>query len=104
MNRREFIKLSAAASAGALVAGSAIAQETSQGRPQPKIPRWRGFNLTEMAGGRQVHPYRESDFETMAQWGFNFARLPLSYWGWCNPKNWLTINPEGLAPLDQAAQ
>jgi endoglucanase len=104
MTRREFISLSAAASAAALLPRSALGETRPLQRPQPVIPRWRGFNLTEMSGGRPAHPYRESDFQWMADWGFNFARLPLSYWQWSSPKDWMTIDPDALKPLDRALE
>ena len=47
----------------------------------PRIPVWRGFNLTELCSGRRGQRFVESDFAWMAEWGFNFARLPLS----CQP-------------------
>ncbi len=50
MTRREFITLTAAAT-GSLIARPGLAQPAPIPRPQPKIPRWRGFNLTEMNGG-----------------------------------------------------
>ncbi len=40
----------------------------------------------------------------MAEWGFNFARLPLNYWVWSSPKDWMTIRPEALEPLDKALE
>jgi endoglucanase len=101
MTRREFLQLSAAATAGSLLPGCA---SKPKGRPQAKIPRWRGFNLTEMNGGRRGHPYRESDFQWMQGWGFNFARLPLSYWQWSSTKDWMTIDPAALEPLDRALE
>src|ERR1700729_222465 len=104
MTRREFISLSTAASASALIPKSAAGQAAPARRPQPKTPRWRGFNLTEMTGGRRGSPYRESDFQWMADWGFNFARLPLSYWQWSSPRDWMTIDPDALKPLDQALE
>jgi endoglucanase len=104
MTRREFISLSAAASAAALLPRAASAQTKPTPRPQPVIPRWRGFNLTEMNGSRPPHPFRESDFQWMADWGFNYARLPMSYWQWSSPKDWMTIDPEGLKPLEQALE
>ena len=103
MTRRDFISVTAAAAAGTLLPRSAFAQNAPS-HPQPKIPRWRGFNLTEMAGGRPRGPFRESDFEWMAGWGFNFARIPLSYWQWSSPKDWMTIRPDALKPLDQAVE
>jgi endoglucanase len=57
-----------------------------------------------MAGPRRGHPYRESDFQWMQGWGFNFARLPLSYWQWSSPKDWMVIDPEALKPLDRAVE
>jgi endoglucanase len=104
MTRRDFIALTTAAAAGVSLP-KLSASDMKAPRPQPRIPRWRGFNLTEMAGGRGAAPsFRESDFEWMAQWGFNFARLPLSYWNWSDPKAWTTIRSEALAPLDRALE
>ena len=99
MNRRQFIGTSAAATAGLFLAPSLKA---SLARPQPKIPRWRGFNLTELTAGKRGQRFRKSDFQWMAEWGFNFARLPCSYWAWSSKENWLTIDEEALKPLDEA--
>jgi endoglucanase len=116
MNRRDFIKTSAAATALGVSRLGLGAESTGRATPprkdaQPKehavnatsIPRWRGFNLQEMFGwGRRPGPFSELDFELMAQWGFNFARLPMSYWNWSDPKDWMTINDEPLKNVDQA--
>lgn len=72
---------------------------------QPRIPRWRGFNLTELTPGVRGRSYFESDFAWMAEWKFDFARLPMSYWAWCDPKiDWLHIDESALAPIDQALE
>jgi endoglucanase len=71
-----------------------------------RIPRWRGFNLQ----GRfpwPGHPYDgpafdEFDFITMAEWGFDFARLPLSYWLWGSRDDWSVIREEPLKQIDRA--
>lgn len=70
------------------------------------IPRWRGFNLQGKFSSAE-HPYDgpaydEFDFATMAEWGFDFARLPLSYWTWGSPDNWSEIREEPLKKIDQA--
>jgi endoglucanase len=104
MTRREFLRRSAAAAAAALLPALSRAQASPEPRPQPKIPRWRGFNLTEMNGPYRGRPYRETDFEWMQGWGFDFARLPLSYWQWSSPKDWMTIDPAALQPLDRALE
>jgi endoglucanase len=105
MTRREFLTLSAAAAAGAVLPRTGRSETAPAPHAQPVIPRWRGFNLTEMNGGpKGPRRYVESDFQWMAEWGFTFARLPLSYWNWSSPKDWMTIRPEGLAPLDEALE
>jgi endoglucanase len=78
MTRRNFVKISAAAAAGALLPSRGRAQSAPAPRPQPRIPPWRGFNLSGVARGTRALAYKETDFEWMAGWGFNFARLPLS--------------------------
>ena len=104
MTRREFLGASAGAAAGALLLGPGCAGAPAGRRRQPRIPRWRGFNLTAMAGGRPGREFTETDFQWMAEWGFDFARLPLSYWAWSSPKDWMTIKPEALGPLDRAIE
>jgi len=79
MNRRHFLGVSAVATARLLLPSSLQASTNPAARPQLKIPRWRGFNLTELAGGKRGQRFRRSDFDWMAERGFNFARLPCSY-------------------------
>jgi endoglucanase len=72
------------------------------------IPRWRGFNLQ----GRFPWPghlhdgpaFDEFDFTTMAEWGFDFARLPLSYWVWGSRDDWTVIREEPLKQIDRAVE
>ncbi|HTT56799.1 MAG TPA: cellulase family glycosylhydrolase [Opitutaceae bacterium] len=105
MNRRDFLGLSAAATAGLLLtARSGDGAEPARPAAQPVIPRRRGFNLPELAGGTRGPVYRESDFAWMAAWGFDFARLPLSYWVWSDRKDWMKIDESALAPVDQAIE
>jgi endoglucanase len=40
----------------------------------------------------------------MARWGFNFARLPVSYWRWSDPRDWTAVDEEALRPLDAAME
>jgi endoglucanase len=106
MNRRNFIQVSTAASASLLLGSMTRAQNTPSPAAvkQPTIPRWRGFNLTELTGGQRGRSFRESDFAWMAEWGFDFARIPCSYWAWSDPKDWLKIDEEALKPLDDAIE
>ena len=116
MNRREFLTTAAASSAlGLSQCGSRSSEHEDAPPPREDatqeagridathIPRWRGFNLQELFGwGRKPGPFSEQDFELMADWGFDFVRLPMSYWNWSDPKDWLTINDEPLKYIDQA--
>lgn len=103
MTRRDFIGTTAAAAAGLLLP-SALPGTSITPPKQPRIPRWRGFNLTELTGGQRGQAFRESDFAWMAEWGFDFARLPMSYWAWSDPKDWLKIDEAALKPVDDALE
>lgn len=101
LNRRHFIKAAMGASAICLV-GVPLSSSASD-KPSPnQLPRWRGFNLLEKFNGARNQPYRESDFQLMAEWGFDFARLPMSYHCWSKPDNWLQMDENVLKEIDQA--
>jgi endoglucanase len=55
-----------------------------------------------MFNADQWRPFQESDFAWMAEWGFDFVRLPLSYRCWTAPGDWLDIREEGLRAVDGA--
>jgi len=123
MNRREFLKrtgvaaLSAAAAGllsscrapvgdGAGAAGSPV-QPASAALPLPepswsKLPRWRGFNLLEKFMVANNRPFLESDFAWIAEWGFNFVRLPMDYRCWTEADDWTRFKEATLAEIDQA--
>jgi endoglucanase len=114
MNRRKFVKeavsacvVGASNSSASFVSGATSSPETSD-ITAAHIPRWRGFNLQ----GRFVNlqdphtgpAYQEFDFETMAEWGFDFARLPLSYWDWSSRDDWNLVREEPLKQVDRAVE
>lgn len=109
MNRRDFVKtLGVAAAAG--MAGASLRSNPAEPAPavvKRRDPRPRGFNLTEMTGANPSRPeFRESDFALMAEWGFNFARLPLTYWIWSKPDAaaWQQIDEREFDRLDRAIE
>lgn len=106
MNRRKFIGTSAAVAAGVMFSSLSRGQSPSPVKqPLTPKPRWRGFNLTELTSGKHGgHPYRESDFAWMQEWGFNFARLPLNYWTWSDRKDWLKIDESAFKHLDDVIE
>jgi len=107
IRRRSFLGVTAVSVVG--LAAPQWGQSATPGRGLPvptasKLPRWRGFNLLEKFIGEQSRPFLERDFAWMADWGFNFARLPLSYRCWSTPENWRELKEPVLKELDQAVE
>jgi endoglucanase len=107
MKRREFIK-SSGVIAAASVAGFGFKSEPLHESTQKaiqKFPRYRGFNLTEKTGGMGPRrKFNEEDFEIMAEWNLNFARIPMSYWNWATKENWFEINEEMMKDIDEVVE
>lgn len=78
--------------------------------PEPsagKLPRWRGFNLTERMSRdapETSRPFVEEDFRWIAELGFNFVRIPLDYRLWIKDGNWEHIDQEALKEVDRAVE
>lgn len=88
-----------------LCASGLLSHKLTGAEPRPnRLPRWRGFNLLEKFTARRNAPFRESDFEWMAEWGFDFVRLPLSYHCWADPEDWLNLKEQPLKEIDQAVE
>ncbi len=102
LNRRRF--LGAASIAGISAVTGAAAEEKKDEVSAAKLPRWRGFNLLEKFIAEHSGPFFETDFEWMAEWGFHFARLPLSYHCWSDPKDWKSLREPVLKEIDQVVE
>lgn len=100
MDRRRFLSQGATAALAGLALPRALG---AVGAPPATNPRWYGFNLLEFFSGRGPQPFREQDFEIMAEWGFSFARIPMSYWNWSRPAldQWLRIDEAAFAHIDR---
>ena len=108
MDRRGFIKGLTASAVTVAGARDVIGESMQTDIDARRIPRWRGFNLQGRFGTAEG-PYNgrafdEFHFATMAEWGFNFARLPLSYWVWGHKDDWSIINEEPLKEIDRAIE
>lgn len=80
--------------------------ETAESLPEPspgKLPQWHGFNLLEKFNGRN-DPFRERDFEWIAELGFDFVRLPMDYRTWIEDNDWTKFHEPTLKEIDQAVQ
>ena len=106
LGRRRFLCAAASAVAAVGLSGGTLpAQEKQPAGLAGKLPRWRGFNLLEKFSVRPNAanpPFREEDFQMIAEWGFDFARLPMSYLCWSTADDWLKIDEGKLADIDQA--
>ncbi len=102
MDRRQFLKIGVGLIAFNLskTIGKGVAKMSLTSR----LPRWRGFNLTEKFVAERNSPFRESDFAWMQEWGFDFVRLPMSYKCWVEGNDWLKLREDVLKEIDQAVE
>ena len=107
MQRRQFLQ-TAATLAGAAALGPGLTLPAAEKQPVSarSLPRWRGFNLLEkfVKWRENNPPFQESDFALMAEWGFDFARLPMSYLCWTDPTDWLKLREAELKDIDAAVE
>ncbi len=109
LTRREFLTATSLALTGAALAPQTIAAAATEqpALPEPsaaKLPRWRGFNLLEFFNADWSKPFEETDFEWIAELGFNFVRLPMSYRCWVEKDDWLKFKEPILQRVDKAVE
>lgn len=68
---------------------------------QTVLPRWRGFNLLEMFTTKSSGDFQEDDFRWMADWGFNFARIPACYTLWTADDDPMKLHEPMLKKIDR---
>ena len=83
INRRVFIKNTGLAATAITVTGN-TAFSTKRSVPKNALPRWKGFNLLDYFSPSPPRNHdrnrtTEEDFKWMADWGFDFVRLPMAY-------------------------
>lgn len=107
MDRRAFLK-NLSFTAVTLTTAKATQVFAQQEIDARQIPRWRGFNLQGRFGTANRpfngRAFEEFDFATLAEWGFNFVRLPLSYWVWGSKDDWSLVNEAPLKEIDRAIE
>lgn len=107
--RRQFVGATALAIAGAPGRGTPADIRSAEAGAvlQPgarRLPRWRGFNLLGMYTSEMREGFPEADFAWIAEWGFDFVRLPLSYTTWANPSSWLELREKDLERISAAVE
>jgi endoglucanase len=108
LTRRQVLKGGAAALAiAALGAGCGRAggarKETGM-IVQTKLPRWRGFNIHNLFAVDHYSAYEESDFQWVADWGFDFVRLAVSHVWAMRGDDAYAPNEQGLAEIDRGIE
>ncbi len=72
--------------------------------PTNPAPRRRGFNLLEMFSHTSDGNWREEDFAWIAEWGFDFVRLPMCYRLWADPADVLVLHEAALEKVDRGVE
>jgi endoglucanase len=72
------------------------------GPTQTILPRWRGFNLLDFFTVKSTGETNEDDFRWIADWGFDFVRLPMCYTLWIEDDDPLRPHEPMLAKIDRA--
>lgn len=71
---------------------------------QTVLPRWRGFNLLELITTHSDGNFQEDDFRWIAEWGFDFVRLPSCYTLWIQGDDPYTFYEPMLRKIDRAVE
>ena len=104
MERRNFIKTTGLVTAGVGLAGN-LAYSNSLKQVQNKLPRWKGFNLLDYfspnTDRRNDSGTTEKDFKWMADWGFDFVRLPMAYPRFINFDPSKNITPDDVYKINE---
>ncbi|MDR1517408.1 MAG: cellulase family glycosylhydrolase [Dysgonamonadaceae bacterium] len=104
MKRRAFIKQIGLMSAAA---GYATAFPSCKTASVPRLSNFaalKGFNLLNKFNPHHQTEFQEQDFEIMAEWGFNFARIPLSYWCWSSENDWYSVDEKVIKDIDRVVK
>jgi endoglucanase len=71
---------------------------------QTVLPRWRGFNLLDAFTIHSDGDFQEDDFRWMADWGFDFVRIPACYTLWIENDDPYRLKEAMLAKIDRVIQ
>jgi len=69
---------------------------------QTALPRWRGFNLLDLFTTKSDGNFSADDFAWIADWGFDFVRLPMCYTLWIQDDDVHRIYEPMIEKVDRA--
>jgi endoglucanase len=103
--RRKFLYQSAALTAGLLTATGSTLPTQAAPLKNP-LPRWKGFNLLDFFSpdpARARPGTTEQHLQWMADWGFDFVRLPMAYPSYLKFDRSKPITPDQVRAIDPEA-
>lgn len=106
INRRTFIRTTGIATAATAVAGNMAFGSSLVPSVKNAIPRWRGFNLLDYFGPSAPRDDSRSkttkeDLKWMADWGFDFVRLPMAYPRYINFDRQKDVTPADVLNINE---
>jgi endoglucanase len=104
-SRRTFIRKSTLLSAGlGLAASTPLPAQTLAPAPGNRVPRWRGFNLLDFFSHdpKQGRPTKAVYVDWIAEWGFDYIRIPISYPSYLKIDRSRPIRPDEVLNFDEA--
>lgn len=106
INRRSFIRTTGIATAATAVAGNMAFGSSLRPSVKNAIPRWRGFNLLDYFGPSAPRDDSRSkttkeDLKWMADWGFDFVRLPMAYPRYINFDRQKDVTPADVLNINE---
>jgi aryl-phospho-beta-D-glucosidase BglC (GH1 family) len=105
--RREFLKKSLVLTGSIGLAGhQAFSLPPSREGAKNALPKWKGFNLLDNFSPDPRSSWSrttEEDFKWMADWGFDFVRIPMAYPSYLKFPRRRDIRPEEVYQIDEKA-
>lgn len=106
VNRREFLITGSLLAGGVAMGAPAAVAAPATPVVQNKLPRWKGFNLLDFfspdpGNARKGTP--EEHFKWMADWGFDFVRIPMAYPSYVKFDRTKPITPNRVTKMDRKA-
>lgn len=105
INRRDFVKSASIASLGLGLATPDFLRAI-QPKPKNKLPQWKGFNLLDFFSPDPAKSRKgttEEHLKWIADWGFNFVRLPMAYPYYLKIDHSKNITPDEVYRIDEQA-
>lgn len=104
--RRTFVKNTALAAAAIALTGEAVLLARDPLQTKNPLPRWKGFNLLDYfspATGRNGgdDTTTDDDLKWMADWGFDFVRIPMAYPRYLNFDQKKQITKDDFYKIDE---